>query len=118
VERDPRNGQWQWDLWFTLYSLGSAKGNLGDVAAARLVYGEALPIIRHLAEADPGNTQRQTDLVVNLYRVAIVGEEADRVQALKDASAILARLRDENRLTPDKIGWPDLFREMLNPHGG
>jgi hypothetical protein len=101
-----------------LYSLGSAKGNLGDVAAARLVYGEALPIIRHLAEADPGNTQRQTDLVVNLYRVAIVGEEADRVQALKDASAILARLRDENRLTPDKIGWPDLFREMLNPHGG
>jgi hypothetical protein len=101
-----------------LYNLGSAKVSLGDTAAARLVYGEALPIIRHLADADPGNTQRQTDLVVNLYRLAIVGEEADRQRALRDASAILTRLRDENRLTPDKIGWPDLFLEMLNPHGG
>jgi hypothetical protein len=32
--------------------------------------------------------------------------------------AILALLRAENRLTPDKIGWPDLLREMLDPHGG
>jgi tetratricopeptide (TPR) repeat protein len=118
VERDPRSGQWQWDFWFTLYNVGSAKLSLGDTAAAGLAYKEALPIIRHLADADPGSTERQTDLVANLYRLAIVGEEADRQRALRDASAILARLRDENRLTPDKIGWPDLFREMLNPHGG
>ena len=57
-------------------------------------------------------------LIVNLYGAAIVGDESDRERALTEALAILAQLRVENRLTPDKIGWPDLFREMLNPHGG
>ena len=118
TKRDPRSEQWQSDFWFTLYNLGNAKMSLGDRAAARGLYAEALPIIRRLATADTGNTQLQINLVLNLYRVAIVEDEATRDLALNDALAILARLGAENRLTPDKIGWPDLLREMLNPHGG
>ena len=73
----------------------------------------ALPIIRGLATADSGDVQRQTNLVVNLYRVASVEDGSHREQALTEALAILERLRAEDKLTPDKIGWPDLIREML-----
>jgi tetratricopeptide (TPR) repeat protein len=113
VDCDPGNAMWQWDLWYTLYKLGDAKISWGDRAAARGVYAEAVTIVRGLVAAAPGNAQRQTDLVVTLYRVASVEDGSDREQALKEALDILDRQRAEGSLTPDKIGWPDLIREML-----
>ena len=113
AERDLGNAQWQWDLWFTLYKLGNFRISLGDRAAARGLYAEGIPIIRRLATADPGNVQRQTDLIGSLYRVASCEDGSDRERTLKEALAILERLRAEDKLSPDKIGWPDLIRDML-----
>jgi hypothetical protein len=104
---------WQSDLWFALYKLGEAKLSLGDIAAARALYADGLPIIRRLAAADPGNAQQQISLVINLYRVASVRDGSQRKHALKEALTILGQLQSAEQLTPDKIGWPDLIRQML-----
>ena len=76
---------------------------------------EGLTIIRRLLAADPGNVQRQTDLVINLYQLASVDDGSERERALTEALGILKRLDTEKKLTPDKIGWPDLIRQMLAP---
>jgi eukaryotic-like serine/threonine-protein kinase len=115
TERNPANAQWQWDLWFTLKKLGDAKLSLGDTGAARGFYAEGLTITRRLLATDPANVQRQTELVINLYQLASVEDGAERERAVKEALDILERLQNEKKLTPDKIGWPDLVRQMLAP---
>jgi tetratricopeptide (TPR) repeat protein len=115
TERNPANAQWQWDLWFTLKKLGDAKLSLGDTGAARGFYAESLTITRRLLATDPANVQRQTDLVINLYQLASVEDGSERERAVREALDILERLQNEKRLTPDKIGWPDLIRQMLAP---
>jgi tetratricopeptide (TPR) repeat protein len=115
TERNPASAQWQWDLWFTLKKLGDAKLSLGDTGAARGFYAEGLTITRRLLATDPGNVQRQTDLVINLYQLASVEDGSERERAVKEALKILERLQNEKKLTPDKIGWPDLIRQMLAP---
>ena len=76
---------------------------------------EGLTIIRRLLAADPGNAQRQTDLVINLYQLASVDDVSERERALNEALGILKQLTRKGKLTPDKIGWPDLIRQMLAP---
>jgi eukaryotic-like serine/threonine-protein kinase len=115
TEHNPANAQWQWDLWFTLKKLGDAKLRLGDTAAAREAYTEGLTIARRLITVHPNNVQRQTDLVINLYQLASVEDGSERERAVKEALDILERLNNEKKLTPDKIGWPDLIRQMLSP---
>ena len=83
------------DLWIALYKLGEAKLSLGDTAAARSLYADGLPIIRHLVAADPGNVQRQINLVVDLYRLASVEDGFDRKHALKEALAIVEQLQGQ-----------------------
>jgi hypothetical protein len=100
---------------FTLKKLGDAKLSLGDTGAARGFYAEGLTITRRLLVTDPGNVQRQTDLVINLYQLASVEDGSERKRAVKEALDILERLNNEKKLTPDKIGWPDLIRQMLAP---
>ena len=116
TERNPANPQWQWDLWFTLKKLGDAKLSLGKRGAAHDLYAEGLTIIRALLNTDPGNVQRQTDLVINLYQLASVEDGSERKRAVKEALDILERLDNEKKLTSDKIGWPDLIRQMLSPN--
>jgi eukaryotic-like serine/threonine-protein kinase len=111
--RNPGNALWQSDLWFALYKLGEAKLSLGDIAAARSLSVAGLTIIRPLASADPANVQRQLQLVTNLFRLASVGDGSERKHALKEALAILEPLQAAKQLAPDKIGWPDLIRQML-----
>ncbi len=111
--RDPRNALWQSDLWFALYKLAEAKLGLGDTAAARSLCAEGLTIIRPLAAAHPADARRQLMLVMNLYKLASVQDGSEREVALKEALAILEQLQAANQLTPDKIGWPDLIRQML-----
>jgi eukaryotic-like serine/threonine-protein kinase len=115
MERNPANPQWQWDLWFTLQKLGDAKLSLGDRSAARDLYKEGLTIMHRLLNNDSTNVQRQTDLVINLYKLASVEDGSERKRAVKEALDVLERLDNEKKLTPDKIGWPDLIRQMLAP---
>ena len=116
AERDPSNALWQSDLWFALYKLSEAKLSLGDTAAARGHSAEGLTIIRSLAAGNPADTRHQLQLLMNLYRLGSLEDGPERESALKEALAILERLQAANQLTPDKIGWPDLIREMLGSH--
>jgi len=116
AQRDPSNVQWQSDLWFALYKLSEAKLKLGDTAAARGLSTEGLTIVRSLAAGDPANAHHQLLLVMNLYRLASLEDGSERKGALKEALAILEQLQAANQLTPDKIGWPDLIRQMLSSH--
>ncbi len=113
VERDPGNALSQSDLWIAFYKLGEAKLSLGDTAAARGFFADGLPIMRRLVSADPSNVQRQINLVFNLYRLASVQDGSEGKHALKEALAIVEQLQAAKQLTPDKIGWPDLIRQML-----
>jgi hypothetical protein len=74
--------------------------------------------MRALSAADRSNIERQTNLVVNLVRIASLEDCPDREQAFDEALAIVERLGDANQLTPDKVAWRDQIRKMLeNSHG-
>ena len=74
------NTQLERDISVSLDKIGDVKRSQNDNAGALAAYDESLAIARHLAAADPGNVQWQTDLVVSLYKVAILadGEKKSR----------------------------------------
>jgi tetratricopeptide (TPR) repeat protein len=115
AELDGGNTQRQSELWETLYKLGQAKLGTGNRSAAEDLFAQALMIIRGLTAKDPSNVNWQTNLVVNLYRIASLQDGPGRIQTLNEALEILQQLRDTGHLTADKIGWPDAIAQMLAP---
>jgi len=62
------------DASVSLDKIADVKRASGDQAGALEAYEKSLAIARRLAGIDPGNVGWQTDLVVSLYKIAIVAE--------------------------------------------
>ena len=75
------------------------------MAGALAAYEESLAIARRLAAIDPGNVSWQTDLVVSLYKIAIMAEGERKQAALDDAIKIVDRLDAEGKLSPAQKDW-------------
>jgi hypothetical protein len=50
---------------------------------------------------------------MNLYLLATLKDNPERAGARTEALIILVHLQAANQLTPDKVGWPDLFHRIL-----
>jgi hypothetical protein len=70
-----------------------------------------LTIRARLAAADPGNALWQTDLVLGLYQVARLGDNARA--NLSRALEILQRLDRENKLSADQKRWISMISQEL-----
>jgi hypothetical protein len=88
--------------------------DLNDVPGALAAAEESLAIARDLAELRKGNTEAQTDLVVDLYKLAKVanGERKDAV--IDEGLQILAWLNADGKLTDDQKGWSESFLTLRN----
>ena len=63
-----------------------------------------------------GNVQWQTDLVVSLYKIAILADGERKSAALDEALKIVERLDAEGKLSPDKKDWKDKLLALRQPH--
>ena len=65
---------------------------------------------------DPGNVQWQTDLVVSLYKIAILADGEKKSGAVDEALKIVEQLDAEGKLSPDKKDWKDRLLALREPH--
>ena len=97
--------------------IGDAQRAQGDLSAALKSYQASMEIRRKLAERDPGNAQWQTDLAFSCWKLSQLDTpalpKAERRALLKRGLAVLERLQQRGRLTPDKQTWPEMFRQAL-----
>jgi hypothetical protein len=84
-----------------------------DRKPAREAYGKALRLRLGLADANPGNVQLGSELVMCLYFVSTVSDAAEAKQFLEKAVSILEALERERKLTPEMANWPGLLRAEL-----
>ena len=95
------------DASVSLDKIADVKRSTGDQAGALAAYEESLAIARRLAGLDPGNVSWQTDLVVSLYKIAIMADGERKRTALDEAIKIVERLDAEGKLSPAQKGWKD-----------
>jgi hypothetical protein len=96
--------------------LGDVKRASGDMPAAVTAYEESLVIARRLSGVDPSNVQWSTDLVVALYKLALVTEGDQRRAYLDEALKIVEALDAEGKLSPDKKNWKNMLLALREPH--
>ena len=106
----------QRDISVSLDKIGDVKRSQNDNAGALAAYDESLAIARHLAAVDPGNVQWQTDLVVSLYKVAILADGEKKSGAVDEALKIVEQLDAAGKLSPDKKDWKDRLLALREPH--
>jgi tetratricopeptide (TPR) repeat protein len=94
--------------------VGDTRLQGGDRAGALAAYEESLDIFRKLVAQDPDNAQAQTELVLSLYRMTIVGDTKQARAALTEALSIAETLQREQKLTAEQKGWPDDLRAGLS----
>jgi hypothetical protein len=95
------------DASVSLDKIADVKRSTGDLTGALEAYEESLAIARRLAAIDPGNVSWQTDLVVSLYKIALMAEGERRQAALDEAITMVERLDAEGKLSPAQKGWKD-----------
>jgi tetratricopeptide (TPR) repeat protein len=110
---DPGNAEWQRDLGISLNKVGNARRAVDDRAGALAAYKEYLVIARKLAATDTGNAAWQTDLCVSLYKVGTMSDPARARDSLTEALAIAEGLAQEDKLSNDQRGWPQIIRDAL-----
>ena len=106
----------QRDISVSLDKIGDVKRSQGDREGALAAYEESLDIARHLAAVDPGNVQWQTDLVVSLYKIAILADGDRKSAAVDEALKIVEQLDAAGKLSPDKKDWKDRLLALREPH--
>ncbi len=90
-------------------SVADVERALGDTATALAAYEESLAISRKLATLDATNVQWQTDLVVGLYKIALMTGDDKKAASVDEAIKIVERLDAEGKLSPDKKNWKDML---------
>jgi tetratricopeptide (TPR) repeat protein len=82
----------------------------GDVKGAVRNYGEALEIVRRLAEADPSHAERARDVAISLSKLASVadarGDAGEALKKCREARQIFAGLAEKSP------GWKTLQRDI------
>jgi hypothetical protein len=68
-------------------------------------------VLEKLAAAHPDRVGWQTDLVVNLFKLAQLGDEP--LARLQQALAILRRLEAEGRLPENQKSWIPVFEQAI-----
>ena len=64
------------------------------------------------------SVQWQTDLIVSLYKLALVSDGDRKSAALDEALKMVEQLDAEGKLTPDKKNWKDMLLALRtsSPH--
>ena len=91
----------------SLDKIADVKRSTGDQQGALAAYEESLAIARRLAAIDPGNVSWQTDLVVSLYKIAIMAEGERKQAALDEAIQDRRPARRRGQAFAGPEGWKD-----------
>ena len=91
--------------------LGTTLAGMGRREEALAAFRQCLAIREALAQLDPGNADWQIDLVIVLFKLAEVGDEARSRLAL--ALQILRQLASERKLPPVQQAWIGLIERAL-----
>ena len=86
-------------------------GEQGNLAEARAFFRDSLAIAERLASAEPSNAQWQWDVVASHWLLARYGDDPAGRWAFIVAE--IRRLKDENRLRPDRARLLSVAEEQL-----
>ena len=114
---EPRNTEWQRDLFVSYIKIGDVQAAQGDSAAALKSFQAGLAIAERLAAGDPRNTEWQRDVATSCWKLASLGEVGGSVQArrvlLQHGLGILTAQRDLGQLPALNAGWIRQFEDAL-----
>ncbi len=110
VKRQPEVSAYRRHLQITYGWLGSLLGNpryinLGDRAAARRYYEDALAIARSLADADPKNARAKLDLAICYGSLGGLLTDSDPARGAENYRNGLAILRELLAISPDEFSY-------------
>lgn len=91
--------------------VATALFSLNRIEEARNVFLAGLAVIEDYARADPNNALHQMDLVIFLYKLAVLGDEPRA--RLERALAIIRRLDGEGKLNAAQKSWIEYIEEAL-----
>jgi hypothetical protein len=92
--------------------LGDVHLNLGNLELSRESFEESLTIRERLAEQNPENLVWQLDLVISLYKVAVMSAGDRRSEVIEEGLALVERLNEQGSLTLVQASWAELFRGL------
>ena len=101
----------QRELAISLARMGDMMMQMGRGADAIEWYRQSLDIREKLSAADPDNAVWQTDLIIDLRRLARAGDQPRA--RLSRALEIARRLRDQGKLRADQAGWIETLEKEL-----
>jgi tetratricopeptide (TPR) repeat protein len=108
---DPGNGERERDVVVSLMEQGDIYRAQGQRTEAVAAFEEALGIARGLARRDPNRSDRQQDVVLLLWALASLDERPR--ENWREAAAILAELKMQNRATATQLAWIDIIAAHL-----
>jgi hypothetical protein len=82
-----------------------------DLEGAATLYNEALEIRRRLSAVDPGNAAWRADVVVGLWKTALLSDEPEPM--LGEGLRLLKELDAAGQLSPTQQSWIAMFEEQL-----
>ena len=107
----PDNAEFQHDLSGTYRKVGDALVAQGNAAEALTAYRAGLAIAERAASVNPDNAEWQFDVVVLLFQLAARGDDVPR--RLTDIVARLRKLKDQDRLSPNRAMLLQVAEEEL-----
>jgi tetratricopeptide (TPR) repeat protein len=111
VAANPEYPTWQRLLAVNLDAIGDTLVAQSDIAGASTSYAEALEIRRALLAADPDNAGRRAELVVGLWKNALLS--SDPAPMLGEGLRLLKELNAGGHLSATQQGWIPMFEEQL-----